>query len=190
MAGTKCIITGVPGVGKTTVITGALKKLEEMGVSYANISFGSFMFETALAEGLVRNRDEMRLLGKDDQKALQQLAAGVIAKIDGNVIVDTHASVKTPKGFLPGLPEWVLEALMPDLFVLIETDEDQILGRRLGDPSRVRDMDSYRALASHQSFNRAIAAAYAMKTGCTVAIVTNADHLLDRGIDDLAALLT
>ncbi|HIH04336.1 MAG TPA: adenylate kinase [Methanoregulaceae archaeon] len=190
MAGTKCIITGVPGVGKTTVITGALAKLEEMGVDYANISFGSFMFEMALKKGLVQNRDEMRLLGKDDQKALQRLAAGVIAKTDGNVIVDTHASVKTPKGYLPRLPEWVLEELKPDLFVLIETDEDQILGRRMGDPSRVRDMDSYRALVSHQSFNRAIAAAYAMKTGCTVAIVTNADHLLDRAIDDLAALLT
>ncbi len=142
MAGTKCIITGVPGVGKTTVITGALTKLEEMGVHYANISFGSFMFDTAMAEGLVRNRDEMRLLAKDDQRSLQRKAAAAIAKTDGNVIVDTHASVKTPKGYLPGLPEWVLEALQPDLFVLIETDEDQILGRRLGDPSRVRDMDS------------------------------------------------
>ena len=38
MTGTKCIITGVPGVGKTTVITGALAKLEEMGVQYANLS--------------------------------------------------------------------------------------------------------------------------------------------------------
>lgn len=186
---TKCIITGVPGVGKTTVITGALSRLEEQGVHYANISFGSFMFETALAEGLVQNRDEMRLLDKNQQKMLQRRAAERIAAVEGNVLVDTHASVKTPKGYLPGLPEWVLEALMPDLFVLIETDEDQILGRRLGDPTRVRDMDSYRALTSHQAFNRSIAAAYAMKTGCTVAIVTNADHLLDRAIGDLAALL-
>ena len=180
----------MPGVGKTTVITGALAKIEEMGVHYANISFGSFMFDTALAEGLVRNRDEMRLLGKDDQKSLQRKAAAAIAKNDGNVIIDTHASVKTPRGYLPGLPEWVLEALQPDLFVLIETDEDQILGRRLGDPTRVRDMDRLTGRsASHQSFNRAIGAAYAMKTGCTVAIVTNADHLLDRATDDLAALL-
>jgi adenylate kinase len=190
MVGTKCIITGVPGVGKTTVITGALKKLEEGGVRYANISFGSFMFEMAVKKGLVQNRDEMRLLAKDEQRTLQQLAAGAIAKTEGNVIVDTHASVKTPRGYLPGLPEWVLEELKPDLFVLIESDEDQILGRRLGDPSRVRDMDTYRALVSHQSFNRAIAAAYAMKTGCTVAIVTNANHLLDDAVDALAELLT
>ena len=59
----------------------------------------------------MRNRDEMRLLAKDDQRSLQRKAAAAIAKTDGNVIVDTHASVKTPKGYLPGLPEWVLEAL-------------------------------------------------------------------------------
>lgn len=190
MTGTKCIITGVPGVGKTTVITEALKRLEAAGTPYAYLSFGSFMFEVAEKSGLVKKRDEMRLLGKDDQRQLQQKAAEEIARIDGNVIIDTHASVKTPKGYLAGLPEWVLDALKPDLFVLVETDEDQILGRRFGDLSRERDLDTYGALQSHQSFNRAIAAAYAMKTGCTVAIVTNADHLLDRAIDQLVALLS
>ena len=57
MAGTKCIITGVPGVGKTTVITEALRRLEAMGVSYANISFGSFMVE----KGFVRHLSTMEI---------------------------------------------------------------------------------------------------------------------------------
>ncbi len=48
------------------------------------------------------------------RKRLQQLASQAIAKIEGNVIIDTHASVKTPVGFLAGLPEWVLRELKPD----------------------------------------------------------------------------
>jgi len=136
MAGKKVIITGVPGVGKTTVINEALQKLKSEGVDYQPINFGTFMFEVAKSEGLVQDRDQMRTLDRADQKRLQQRAAQAIAKIPGNVMIDTHASVKTPKGYLAGLPEWVLREIMPDIIVLVETDNDQILMRRLTDDTR------------------------------------------------------
>ena len=60
------------------------------------------MFEIAQKEGFAKDRDEMRRLEKDVQKRLQQLAAKAIAQIQGNIIIDTHASVKTPKRNLPG----------------------------------------------------------------------------------------
>ena len=65
MAGKKVIITGVPGVGKTTVINTAMEKIAAEGTPYQNINFGSFMFEVAAAEGLVQDRDQMRKLEKD-----------------------------------------------------------------------------------------------------------------------------
>jgi adenylate kinase len=105
------------------------------------------------------------------------------------VLIDTHASVKTPEGYLPGLPEWVLREIMPDLIVLVETDDDQVLNRRLSDETRIRDREGSKAIAEHQQFNRAIAASYAMLTGCTIKIVTNADFLLERAADDMAAVL-
>ena len=92
MAGKKVIITGVPGVGKTTVINAAYEKVTAEGIAYQNLNFGSFMFEVAQAEGLVTDRDQMRKLDRVQQKRLQKLAAEKIAAIDGNVIVDTHAS--------------------------------------------------------------------------------------------------
>jgi adenylate kinase len=61
--------------------------------------------------------------------------------------------------------------------------------RRLGDDSRVRDMEGARAITEHQEFNRAVAAAYAMYTGCTIKIVRNENFLLERGIDDLVGVL-
>jgi adenylate kinase len=189
MAGKKVIITGVPGVGKTTVVNGALAKLKEEGIVYQSLNFGTFMFEVAQKEGYVKDRDEMRRLDKDLQKRLQQLAAKAIAQIPGNVIIDTHASVKTPKGYLPGLPEWVLREIMPDLIVLVETDDDQILLRRLSDETRVRDMEGSGGIAEHQQFNRSFGASYAMLTGCTVKIVRNPDLLLDKAITDMADVL-
>src|SRR5208337_3266439 len=189
MAGKKVIITGVPGVGKTTVVNEALAKLKSEGVEYQPINFGSFMFEVAKNEGLVEDRDQMRSLDRADQKRLQQRAAQAIAKIPGYVLIDTHASVKTPKGYLAGLPEWVLREIMPDIIVLVETDDDQIFMRRLTDETRARDKEGSRSIAEHQQFNRSIAAAYAMMTGCTIRIVINADFLLERSSTELAEVL-
>ncbi|KUG20406.1 MAG: adenylate kinase [Methanomicrobiaceae archaeon] len=189
--GKKVVVTGVPGVGKTTVVTGALEQLMDEGITYTSINFGTFMYEVAVREKIVENRDEMRKLDRTIQKRLQKEAAAGIAAASGtmNVIIDTHSSVKTPAGYLAGLPEWVLRELMPDVIVLVETDEDQILQRRLGDESRVRDMEGARSIAEHQQFNRSLAAAYAMLTGCTVKIVRNEDFLLDRAVREMADIL-
>ena len=92
-------------------------------------------------------------------------------------------------GVLAGLPEWVISALMPDTIVLVETDNDQILVRRLSDESRVRDVEGARSIAEHQEMNRAFAAAYSMLTGCTVKMITNADFLVDKAVDELVAVL-
>jgi adenylate kinase len=189
MVGKKVIITGVPGVGKTTVVTEALKKLKQEGIEYQSINFGTFMFDVAKADGIVHDRDQMRTLDRTVQKRLQQRAAQAIARITGNVLIDTHASVKTSKGYLAGLPEWVLREIMPDTIVLVETDDDQILMRRLTDETRSRDKEGSRSIAEQQQFNRSIAASYAMLSGCTVKIVINADFLLERAADDMAAVL-
>lgn len=189
MDGKKVIITGVPGVGKTTVVNEALKKIKEEGVEYKSINFGTFMFEVAKNDNIIEDRDQMRTLDRAVQKRLQQRAAQAISHIPGNVLIDTHASVKTPKGYLAGLPEWVLREIMPDHIILVETDDDQILLRRMTDDTRSRDKEGSRSIAEHQQFNRSIAAAYAMLTGCTVKIVINADFLLERAADEMAAVL-
>jgi adenylate kinase len=189
MEGKRVIITGVPGVGKTTVVNGALKQLKEEGVEYQSINFGTFMFEVAKNDNVVQDRDQMRTLDRAVQKRLQQRAAQAIARIPGNILIDTHASVKTPKGYLAGLPEWVLREIMPDLIVLVETDDDQILMRRLTDETRSRDKEGSRSIAEHQQFNRSIAAAYAMVTGCSIKIIMNPDFLLERSSSELADVL-
>ena len=183
--GKKVVITGVPGVGKTTVIDASMEALKAEGVTYTSINFGTCMFEVGCDQGIVNDRDEMRKLDQEIQRNLQKTAAQVIAKIHENIIIDTHCTVSTPTGYLAGLPSWVLQELNPDIIVLVETDEDQILKRRLSDTSRSRDMEGYMAIKDHQRYNRYMAASYSMLTGCTVKIIRNLDYLLENAVSEM-----
>ncbi len=182
----KCVVvTGIPGVGKSTVLNTALAKAE---TKFQVVNFGDKMFEIAKRENLVSSRDEMRKLEPEVQKRIQRLAARAIAEIAKreNVVVDTHCTIKTPRGFLPGLPSWVLEELKPARIVLIEASPEEIRERRAGDETRQRDEDTLEEIELHQSMNRAMAMACAMLTGATVEIVENRTNMLEEAGDKLA----
>lgn len=163
------VVTGVPGVGKTTVMSAAAdaKKLRV-------VVYGTEMLEVARAQHGVKDRDEMRKLEPSTQREIQRAAAQKISAM-GDVVVDTHCTVKTPKGFLPGLPAWVLEALKPSQIILVEADAKEIWGRRQKDSTRSRDPDTAEDIERHQELNRATAMAYATLTGATVSVVKNHD---------------
>ena len=178
------VVTGIPGVGKTTVMR---KAAEGMDIQF--VTFGTVMIDIAKELGWVKDRDEMRKLSLDQQKQLQIKTAEKIGKMK-NVIVDTHCTVKTPKGYMPGLPEWVLRKLNPTSIVLVEADPKEIYNRRAKDTSRNRDPDSVERIAEHQMINRAAAMAYATLTGATVKIVFNHDNALDEAVKEAEPVIT
>jgi adenylate kinase len=169
------VVAGIPGSGSTTVLKGALENLD-----YVHVNYGDVMLEIAQKMGLVENRDAMRKLSPDVQKDVQREAAKNIRQmsVENNIIVDTHCTIKTPLGFLPGLPPWVLEELQPDQFVLVEADGDEILLRRISDTTRTRDMEKLKDIDLHQQMNRSVAMAYAASTGAIVQIIENHDDEL------------
>lgn len=173
------VVAGIPGSGSTTVLKGALLDLD-----YVHVNYGDVMMEIAQKKNLVKDRDSIRTLSPDVQKDVQREAAKNIREMaqQSNIIVDTHCTVKTPLGFLPGLPPWVLEELQPDQFVLVEADGDEILMRRIQDTTRIRDMEKLRDINLHQEMNRSIAMAYAALTGATVQIIQNHDDQLDETV--------
>ena len=170
------VVTGIPGVGKTTVMKRAAK-----GLDMEFVTFGTVMIDIAKEMGLVKDRDEMRKLTLEQQKELQIRSAEKVASM-GNVILDTHCTVKTPKGYMPGLPEWVLKKLKPTAIVVVEADPDEIYNRRAKDATRSRDPDSIEQIAEHQQINRSAAMAYATLTGATVKIVFNHDDAIDEAV--------
>ena len=182
----RVVIAGVAGVGKSTVLD-----LVSKGTDYDIINFGTLMFEMARDINLVSNRDELRKLNVDTQINLQKKASAAIGKMD-NVIVDTHLSIKSPRGYLPGLPEWVIRELKIAAYFLIEADSALISGRRNMDSTRVRDEDSEPSIREHQEVNRYYAAAYSVYTGATVNFIENpegkpniaADNIIKRLMPD------
>ena len=172
------VVTGIPGVGKTTVMQKAAE-----GIDIQFVTFGTIMIDIAKELKLVKDRDEMRKLTLDQQKQLQIKTAEKVGKMR-NVILDTHCTVKTPKGYMPGLPEWVLRKLNPTAIVIVEADPQEIFNRRAKDTTRNRDPDSVEKIAEHQMINRAAAMAYATLTGATVKIVVNHDNALDAAVKE------
>ncbi len=180
----RVVIAGVAGVGKSTV----LKSVEKL-TSYDIINFGTLMFEMAKEIKLVESRDEIRKLSVDTQINLQKKAASAIGRIE-DVIIDTHMAIKGPRGFLPGLPEWVIRELKVSAFFLLEADPEEIRKRRNNDPSRMRDEETIDDITTHQSVNRSFAVSYSVYTGATVSFINNLPGLDDKVAEKIVERLT
>jgi adenylate kinase len=189
---TVIVVTGIPGVGSSTVVEEALK-LKGGEPGFVCINYGDVMLEVAKEEELVvvAKRDEIRKLGSDEQHRIQMLAANNISHQakKSNVILDTHCTIKTPLGYLPGLPEYVLKELKLDQFVLIEASPEEIFNRRYKDKSRERDVEGEKSIEEHQMMNRAMAMAYACLTGACVKIIENHDDAVKQAAEKFLKLL-
>ncbi|NJE30566.1 adenylate kinase [Thermococcus sp. 18S1] len=183
------MITGIPGVGKSTITKLALKKSR---AKFRLVNFGDLMFDEAVRAGLVRHRDEMRKLDPNVQKELQMKAARRIVEMSQHepILIDTHATIRTPVGYLLGFPREVIEVINPNFIVIIEAAPSEILGRRLRDLKRDRDVETEEQIQRHQDLNRAAAVSYAMHSNALIKIIENhEDKGLQEAVHELVEVL-
>ena len=142
----KVIIVGIPGVGKTSLVTTIVEKLSESGIAVSVHSYGTLMLDEAKNIG-VQDRDELRKLPVEKQKQLQKNTAEKISKLtDDIVFVDTHAFISTNEGFYPGLPNHVIQIIQPTHFIAISARPEEIYNRRMKDETRNRDKVSIESI--------------------------------------------
>lgn len=185
------MITGIPGgVGKSTITRMALRKTN---VKFRLVNFGDLMFEEAVKAGLVEHRDEMRKLNPPNvQKNLQMKAARRVVEMAQTepILLDTHATIRTPVGYLLGFPREVIEVINPNFIVIIEATPSEILGRRLRDLKRDRDVETEEQIQRHQDLNRAAAISYAMHSNALIKIIENhEDKGLEEAVHELVEVL-
>jgi adenylate kinase len=184
----RAIVVGIPGVGKTTLITRAAEMLNQKRKTTVVI-FGTIMFEEAKKVGL-KNRDELRKLAVEDQRRLQDLAAQRITEMkDDIVIVDTHLFVNTDEGYYPGLPMRLLSIMKPTNMVMVAADPREIAERRKSDQTRQRDIASAENIQKELDISRVMVASCSILTGAPFAIIMNNDGHIDEAAANIAKIL-
>ncbi|MGC9209657.1 MAG: adenylate kinase [Acidilobus sp.] len=191
------IVTGVPGVGKTTVLSILEKKARERGLKLKVLNFGDFMLSKAVEDGLVKSRDEIRYMSARRQLEIQAHAARAMVVeaskelgSDGYLIVDTHAVVRTPQGLLPGLPKHVVDELKPDAIVLIEADPKEIAARQARDTSRYRaDFGGEEGVRQLMEQARMAAMASAVQYASLVVTIINREGKAEEAAEELLKVL-
>jgi len=169
------IVTGIPGVGKTTVLRELEALAKAAGLKLRVVTFGTVLTELLRMSGRETDRDKIRAENIGLQKKIQVEAAAEISKMKGNgiLIVDTHMFVKTTTGLWAGLPENVLRKLAPDLLVLLEAPSEEVARRRTMDTSRTRDSVPPGEVEFDVAWSRSTASACSVLTGAPVKIIRN-----------------
>ena len=185
----RAIVVGIPGVGKTTLITRAAELLNQKRKTTVVI-FGTIMFEEAKKNMGLKNRDELRRLAVEDQRRLQDLAAQRITEMnDDIVIIDTHLFVNTEEGYYPGLPMRLLSIMKPTNMVMVAADPGEIAERRKSDQTRQRDISSVENIQKELDISRVMVASCSVLTGAPFAIIMNNNGQMDKAAANIAKIL-
>ena len=179
----KIVMVGIPGVGKTSLLSRMVEILKNHDKTVNVTSFGTLMFEIAKKNGL-KDRDELRKLPVIEQRNLQKITAEKIAaQTEEIVIIDTHVFINSTEGYYPGLPEHVLNIIKPTNFVSVSAKPEEIYNRRMKDTTRNRDKITLSNIKTELDVQSGMISACAVITGSPVKYILNREGKIDEATD-------
>jgi len=185
----RVIIVGIPGVGKSSVISLAIEQLKQKGKKATIAVFGTVMLEEARKMG-VKNRDELRKMSLRKQRDVQEKAAKRISGIeDSIVIIDTHLFIKTIEGYYPGLPMHLLDIIKPTHFIMVVAEAGEIVNRRKSDKSRDRDIVAVEDIQDELDTLRVMIASSSILTGSPFIAIVNNDNEIEQAVSSMVKVL-
>ena len=185
----RVIIVGIPGVGKSTIISNVHSLLSQKGVDAKIAEFGKIMFDQARLMS-VHNRDQLRRLSIEQQKTLQEMAANSINSLGNDVVlVDTHLFISTDDGFYPGMPIKLLNIINPTQLILITATSEEIQGRRERDNSRERDQISIDRIESDLRLSESMISTSSIITGCPFYMIQNNTDQVERATSAVCKII-
>ena len=175
----KVVIVGIPGVGKTSLVTRIVELLNGDKQRASVHSYGSVMMNEA-ENNNISDRDNLRHLPVSQQKELQKQAAKKISELTDDVIfIDTHAFISTQEGFYPGLPNHVIQVLEPTHLIAISARPEEIYNRRMKDDTRNRDKISIEAIKKELAVQDAMLSSCSVLSGSPMKVILNNEGKID-----------
>jgi adenylate kinase len=157
------VVTGVPGVGKTTLCRRVSKEL-----NYNYVNYGDLMLEISRSRDLASTDLQMFSLDLEIQHEIWKSAALKIKDMKG-VIVDLHGVDQSEIGYIISLP---LEIIKPDIILIVESSKDKIFRQRNKDAKK-RIIDTIESLTEHMDVLRNTMASCSVILGCNFAVLEN-----------------
>lgn len=190
MAGhSRVLVGGLPGVGKTTVLTKVAENIRAKSKSVELVVFGSVMLDEARKMG-VTDRDQLRFLPVPSQRELQVKAAKKINSISADfVLIDTHFVIRTPEGFWPGLPIDVLREIKPSHIIMIQAPVQSILQRRSQDTARKRDAEPAEQIEQELELSRQFMVVAAAETGAPMKLINNLEGNVTAAVQEFLSTI-
>ncbi len=162
----KVVIVGIPGVGKTSLVTKLVELIIQHSKTVSVHSFGTVMLEEAMKNG-VKDRDELRTLPIEKQQDLQKMAAEKISKMEDDVVlIDTHAFIS-------------IQIIQPTNFIAITASPDEIHNRRMKDKTRTRDPISIEDIKKELAVQDAMLSSCSVLSGSPMKVVFNHEGKVD-----------
>ena len=181
----RIVMVGIPGVGKTLLLSRTVDMLNAKNKSVTVVSFGTMMLDVAKENGL-GDRDQLRRLPITEQRKLQIMAAKKIASLDSQVvIIDTHAFVSSPEGYYPGLPAHVLNVISPTAFISVSAKPEEVYNRRMNDTTRQRDKITLPNIKKELDVQSGMISACAVITGSPVKHILNGEGKADEAVEKI-----
>ena len=149
------------------------------------------MLEIAKEEDLVESRDELKSMDPETNKRVQKEAAESILEDseEEDVIVETHAAIQTPYGYIPGLPEWSVKAMEPEKIIILDASAEAIYERTREDDSRNREHDKVEKIDEYRQVAREMASAGSVMTGAYLTVIENPDGQAHKAAQELLEVL-
>jgi adenylate kinase len=134
----------------------------------------------------------MKNIDADKYKDIQKDAAESIAEDaeDQNVIVETHAAIKSPYGYIPGLPKWVAEGLNPSKIIMLDASSEAIYQRsQEADRDRDTEKAGIEGITEYRKTAKQMASAVSVLTGAYFQIIKNKDGKASEAAEELVDTL-